>query len=151
MKVIYHCYGGSHSSVMAAALHLNMLDADRLPTSNEMMHLPYFDKTRNSDFGTIRYMGTDEGGNQVYVLGKKNMGERCTAMLMGVARLWGKENEVIAVNCMSRVNLLMMIGGFISRRLGWAWLGRPVLFYGTRDAFDSIANLVKITRLKSMQ
>lgn len=151
MKVIYHCYGGAHSSVLAAALHLKMIDAALLPNPDDMMLLPYFDKTKNSDFGTIRYMGTDDCGNQVYVLGKKNMGDRCTIMLRGVARLMGVENEVLAVNCMSRVNLLMMIGGFTSRRLGWTILGRPVLFQGTRDAFQSIANLVEITRLKTMQ
>lgn len=151
MKVIYHCYGGAHSSVLAAALHLKMIDSARLPNSDDMMLLPYFDKTRSSDFGTIRYMGTDDCGNEVYVLGKKNMGDRCTAMLRGVARLLGVEKDVIAVNCMSRVNLLMMIGGFASRRLGWTILGRPVLFQGTRDAFRNIANLVEITRLKSMR
>jgi hypothetical protein len=151
MKIIYHCYGGSHSSVLAAALHLKMLDPARPPAFEDMMLLPYFDKTRNIDFGTIRHMGTDDLGHEVYVLGKKNMGDRCTAMIMSVARLLGVEHEVIAVNCMSRVNLFMMIGGFISRRLGWTTIGRPILFRGTRDAFRNIANLVEITRLKTMQ
>lgn len=151
MKVIYHCYGGSHSSVMAAALHLKLLDPTRLPNPLDMIHLPYFDKTQNSDFGRIRYMGTDDSGHDIYVLGKKNMGDRCSAMIMGVARLLGVEHEVIAVNCMSRVNLLMMMGGFISRRLGWTAIGRPILFRGTRGAFRNIYNLVEITRLKTMQ
>lgn len=151
MKVIYHCYGGAHSSVLAAALHLKLIDGAMLPNPDDMMVIPFFDKTENSDFGTIRYMGTDDRNNEVYVLGKKNMGDRCTSMLISVARLMGVEHEVIAVNCMSRVNLLMMIGGFVSRRLGWTLLGRPVLFRGTREAFKSIVNLVEITRLKSMQ
>jgi hypothetical protein len=116
-----------------------------------LIHLPYFDKTQDSDFGRIHYMGTDESGHDIYILGKKGMGERCSAMLMGVAGLLGVEHEVMAVNCMSRVNLLMAMGGFISRRLGWTAIGRPLLLLGTRGAFGSICNLVEITRLKTSQ
>lgn len=79
MKVIYHCYGGSHSSVVAAALHLKWLDPTRLPDPLDLIHLPYFDKTQDSDFGRIHYMGTDESGHDIYILGKKGMGERCSA------------------------------------------------------------------------
>jgi hypothetical protein len=41
LKIIYHCYGGSHSSVIAAALHLKWIDKDRLPSEEEMMAIPY--------------------------------------------------------------------------------------------------------------
>jgi hypothetical protein len=71
MKIIYHCFGGSHSSVTAAALHLGMLDKTRIPTREQLMDVPYYDKTSDEDFGSIRYMGTDEFGHDVYVLGKK--------------------------------------------------------------------------------
>lgn len=151
MKIIYHCFGGSHSSVLAAALHLKMVDNSLPPSPDDMMALPYFDKTHDDDFGTIRRMGLDEYGHEVYVLGKKNLGDRCTRMITEVTRLLGVEQEVVAVNCMNRVNLLMMIGGFISRRLGFPRIGRPILFQGTREAFYKIVNLVEITRLKTLQ
>ena len=45
MKIIYHCFGGSHSSVSAAALHLGLLDRQRTPTEEELVRIPYYDKT----------------------------------------------------------------------------------------------------------
>ncbi|MDD3889361.1 MAG: DUF3189 family protein [Syntrophomonadaceae bacterium] len=150
MIIIYHCFGGSHSSVTAAALHLGLVEKHRIPTIKEMMALPYFDKTTNSDFGSIRFMGVDEYGNEVYVLGKKSLGDRFSNILTGVAELLEVGDKVMPVNCMSRVNWGMKLGGFASRRLGLVSLGRPVLGRGTRKAFLNLVNLVEITRLKAM-
>ena len=150
MKIIYHCYGGSHSSVMAAALHLGLLAKDRIPTKDELMAIPYFDKTTNADFGSIRFMGIDEYKNEIYVLGKKNMGDRYSNLLMGVAKILGAEEQLLVVNCMNRVNLAMKLGGFSSRKMGVVSLGRPVLVHGSRRAFLELVNLVEITRLRAM-
>lgn len=150
MKIIYHCYGGSHSSVMAAALHLGLIPKNRIPSLNELMNIPYYDKTNNSDFGSIRLMGVDEYKNEVYVLGKKSMGDRYSRLLMGVAEILGCSDELMAVNCMNRVNLAMKLGGFSSRKMGIVSLGRPVLVCGSQKAFMELVNLVEITRLRAM-
>lgn len=150
MKIVYHCFGGSHSSVLAASLHLGLIEKNHIPNLDEMMALPYFDKTSNLDFGSIRFMGVDEFGNEVYVLGKKGLGRRYNHMLQGIAELLGKKDEVTFVDCMSRVNISMKLGGFTSRRIGWVTLGRPVLGRGTKRAFLDLVNLVEITRLKVM-
>lgn len=150
MKIIYHCFGGSHSSVLAAALHLGLIEKNRLPSMDEMLALPYFDKTSKKDFGSIRFMGIDEYNNEIYILGKKNVGQRYDNMLKGVAELLGKKDEIIFVDCMTRVNLGMKLGGFTSRRMGWVSLGRPVLGRSTRKAFLDMVNLVEITRLKAL-
>ncbi|KUG04658.1 hypothetical protein ASZ90_017797 [hydrocarbon metagenome] len=150
MKVIYHCYGGAHSSVIAAALHLKMIEKQRLPTEEEMMAVPYYDKTDNGDFGSIRFMGIDDSGNEVYVLGKKSMGEKYSRILVGVAEIMGAGDEIIAIDCLNRVNISMKLGGFLSRRIGLIFPGRPVLFRGTRKAFMTLVNLVETVRLKSM-
>jgi hypothetical protein len=151
MKIIYHCFGGSHSSVTAAALHLGMLNKTRPPTREQLMEIPYYDKTSDADFGSIRYMGTDEFGHEVYVLGKKSMGNRYSAILMGVAEILGSQDQLIMVNCMDRVNWSMKIGGFTSRRMRLALLGRPVVTWGTQKAFSQLVNLVEITRLKAIR
>jgi Protein of unknown function (DUF3189). len=117
---------------------------------DEMLALPYFDKTSKMDFGSIRFMGIDEYKNEVYVLGKKNVGRRYGNMLKGVAELLGKKDEIIFVDCMTRVNLGMKLGGFTSRRIGWVSLGRPVLGRSTRKAFWDLVNLVEITRLRAI-
>lgn len=151
MKIIYHCFGGSHSSVTAAALHLGMLNKSGIPTNEQLLEIPYYDKTTDADFGTIRYMGTDEFGNEVYVLGKKSMGNRYSQVLMGVAEILGKRDQLVLVNCMDRVNWSMKIGGFTSRRLKLVLVGRPVVTWGTRQAFNQLVNLVEITRIKVMR
>jgi hypothetical protein len=151
MKIIYHCFGGSHSSVTAAALHLGLIDKHRPPTMDELMSLPYFDKTTENDFGSIRFMGIDEYGNEVYVLGKKSMSERLTHILNGLAQILGVEDQVLVVNAMDRVNISMKLGGFTSRRIGLPSVGRPVVSRGTIKAFFQLVNLVEITRLKALR
>lgn len=135
----------------AAALHLGLLNSSRNPTTQDLLKIPYFDKTCDSDFGSIRFMGIDESGNEIYVLGKKSMGNRFSAILMGVAEILGKQDDLIVVNCMSLVNWSMKIGGFTSRRLGLVILGRPLVGWGTRKAFKQLVHLVEITRIKSME
>lgn len=151
MIIIYHCFGGSHSSVTAAALHLNLIAKHRPPTADELMSVPYYDKTTNRDFGSIRFMGRDEFGNEVYVMGKKSMSDRFSAILKGVAGILGAGDRVLVVNTMNRVNLSMKLGGFTSRRVGLPALGRPVVVAGTRQVFYHLVNLVEITRLKAMK
>ncbi len=150
MKIIYHCFGGSHSSVTAAALHLGILNQNQIPTTEDLMKIPYYDKTNDSDFGSIRFMGTDELGNDIYVLGKKSLGNRFSSILMGVAEILGRQDDLIVVNCMDIVNWSMKLGGFTSRRLGLVSLGRPVVSWGTRKAFGQLVNLVAITRVKAI-
>ncbi|CFX21207.1 Protein of unknown function DUF3189 [Syntrophomonas zehnderi OL-4] len=148
MKIIYHCYGGSHSSVTAAALHLGWLDKDKLPNYEELMALPYYDKTNDSDFGSIRFMGRDDMENEIYVLGKKSLGNRFNHILMGVAKIINQEDQLVVVNVMKHVNWSMKIGGFTSRRINIPLLGRPVVIWGTRKAFEHMTRLVEATRLR---
>lgn len=148
MIVIYHCFGGSHSSVTAAAIHLGLLSSEKPPTADELMALPYFDKTTNDDFGSIRLIGFDEYNNSVYVLGKKCQSDRFSNVLLGIAELLGKKEEVVAVNTMGRVNWSMKLGGYTSRRIGLASLGRPLVAKGTIKAFWDLVDLVEMTRLK---
>lgn len=151
MIIIYHCFGGSHSSVLAAALHLRLIDKCRIPTTDELMAIPYFDKTCDEDFGSIRFMGIDDSGHEVYVLGKKSMGGRYSKILRGVASILGKEDQVLPVDCTNRINLFMKIGGFSSRRMGLISPGRPIVLKGTRNAFLDMVNLVETVRIKTMK
>ena len=92
-------------------------------------------------------MGIDGYGNQMYVLGK-GLGDRFSRVLEGVAELMGVERELLVVNTMIYVNWLMMLGGYVSRRVGLPILGRPVVCYGTRKAFLDLVGLVKTVKLK---
>ncbi|HNX28627.1 MAG TPA: DUF3189 family protein [Syntrophomonadaceae bacterium] len=148
MIIIYHCFGGSHSSVTAAAIHLGLLSSDRLPSRDDIMALPYFDKTTDNDFGSIRFIGFDDNNNAVYVLGKKSQSDRFSNVLTGIAELLDKKDDLTAVNTMGRVNWSMKLGGYTSRKIGMAGLGRPVVIQGTIKAFWELVNLVEMTKFK---
>ncbi|GAF27108.1 GTP cyclohydrolase II [Moorella thermoacetica Y72] len=143
MKVIYHCFGGSHSSVTAAAIHLGLLPRDRLPAAAELMSLPYFDARSLGEEGEIKYMGIDPYGNNVYAAGKKNLGSRFEALLYDLATALGlPRQELLLLNTSPFVNRLMVLGGFTSRRLGMTTPGRPIVILGTRRAYFQLVEFV---------
>ncbi|NLV15929.1 MAG: DUF3189 family protein [Syntrophomonadaceae bacterium] len=147
MKVIYHCFGGSHSSVTAAAIHLGILPPHSVPDTHQLLSLPYYDKTPGNEYGKIRFVGVSSDGHQVYVLGKENLGDRMNEIFYEIGRLLDLDNEFVAVNTMPSVNIFMMLGGYLSRRLGLARLGRPILVFGTRLAFPRLVEQVKATQI----
>lgn len=150
MKVIYHCYGGSHSSVVAAAVHLGLLPVDRVPTRDELLKLDYFDRMEREEHGSFRFIGEDESGNQVYVLGIEGLGDVLMRAFEGFARLYEvEENQYLFVDTLSQVNLKMRIGGWLSRSLGLVVIGRPLVISGTQDAFNRLAALGLGTRKKT--
>jgi len=143
MKIIYCCYGGSHSSVTAAAIHLGMLPVTGIPSSRQLLSVPYYDQQTGKDHGFFHYMGKDEYENQIYIVGKHNLGNYFEEIIRQVAEVFSlDQNEFALINTMPYVNLTMMIGGFLSRRLGMVGLGRPIVCYGTKKAYDNLVNLV---------
>lgn len=143
MKIIYHCFGGSHSSVTAAAIHLGLLPRDRLPAAAELISLPYFDGKSRGEEGEIKYMGTDPYGNNIYAAGKKNLGRRFEALLYDLATVLGlPRQELLLLNTSPFVNFLMVVGGFTSRRLGLTFPGRPIVILGTRRSYFRLVKFV---------
>lgn len=147
MKIIYHCYGGSHSSITVAGIHLGFLSVDRQPTTEELLRLPYYDETTLGDHGILHFMGQDEKGNQVFAVGKRNLGDKFGPIVQGIAALIGiTGKDLLVVNTLPCVNLPMKVGGFLSRRMGLVRLGRPVVIWGTKLAFPRMVNLVKMVK-----
>ncbi|MHB1421294.1 MAG: DUF3189 family protein [Bacillota bacterium] len=143
MKIIYHCYGGSHSSVVSAAIHLGLLSSTRVATAKELNALPLFDEQTHEEHGEFKMMGKDELGNEIYVAGKCKLRKMFEPMIYGLARIYSiPKEDILLVNTMPYVNLTMMIGGFTSRAMGLVWLGRPVVTWGTQQAYWDIVNLV---------
>lgn len=148
MIIIYHCYGGTHSSVMAASLHLGLLPQDKKPTGKELLALPYFDQQSGADFGKIFYMGKDERGHEIFIMGCKNAGYIVERALINFCRIKGiNPNDILIVDTVPCLNILMRAGGFISRGLHLVTLGRLFLIPGCRSAFKKIVKFV--TRIKN--
>lgn len=114
----------------------------------ELMQIPYFDKTDQNDFGIIRFMGQDENGHEIYILGKRNLGWRLNSVLVGLADLTGKKDDLMVVNCLPYVNWMMMLGGFMSRRLGLTFPGRPILYEGVKTSFMNLVSMVTTIKVK---
>lgn len=147
MKIIYDDYGGAHSTPVAAAIHLGIMDPSQVPSDEQLMALPLFDRVTRVNHGCVVFMGTDSNGHEVYVLGRGSLGvamERAVAC--GAAMVGGSSTGVLFVDTLCYVNIWMRIGGFLSRALGLISLGRPLVLYGTRKAFPFLARLVGETK-----
>lgn len=144
MHIVYTCYGGAHSSPVAAAVHLGRLPRHRRPAAEELLSLPLFDRTDSRDHGFLQSVGVDEQNNAVYVLGRGRGGKSVLrALQSGFTLAGGNDGEILLVDTLVAVNAWMRIGGFLSRALGWVRIGRPIVIYGTQRAFPNLVRLVE--------
>lgn len=129
--VIYFCYGGAHSSVTTANIHLGHLPLDRRPGVYDVLHQPLFDRAESYDLGQLRQMGTDEWGNRICVLGLSGGWQVMGRVLVGFLAACGVPlRRYRFEGTLRSAGLLLRIGGFTSRGLGWVAFGRPLSALG---------------------
>jgi len=146
MLIIYNCYGGTHSSILASAIHLKELPTDRIPTKQEILNIKYFNNLTYRDMGRLIFHGTDDDGNQVYTIGRGISRALVPAMqnlAIALCRDRGFDERFLFVNCSSTVPPLMTMGGFFSRGLHLDFIGVPLLTAGARQTYYNIAKLVE--------
>ena len=149
MIVIYHDVGGTHSTAVAANIHVNNLPMDKVPDKNEIIQLPTFDKIHKNQLGHIMYIGEDEFGSKVYTLGRKYKPNIVLASITDIYNMVnGKPEELYIIDTHPTVNIWMKIGGFTSRELGIVTIGRPIVTYGTLKTYKNIAEIVKTVKNK---
>ncbi|MDP2857966.1 MAG: DUF3189 family protein [Bacillota bacterium] len=149
MNVIYHCFGGAHSSVMAAAIHLGRITQPEKVSTREVLALPYFDMQDQGELGRIRRIGTDAGGNSVYVLGRENQSRLAIRARTSFARgLQVDPRTFVHSDALAYVNPMMILGGSLSRRYRVVGLGRAIVAEGTRRAAPYLAGAVEQVRAK---
>lgn len=147
MNIVYHCFGGAHSSVVVACIHLGLLPQDRKPSAEELMAVPLFDRRTARDHGEIQLLGRDSRGSQVAVMGRRNAGPILRRVLADVCRIYGIEPSATRfVDTSGRINNLMRLGGFLSRTLGVVTLGRPMVVAGTLRAYEGLRELALAVR-----
>ncbi len=146
MNVIYHCVGGTHSSAIAAAIHLGILPKDRKPDKTEILSIPYFDTLTKKGQGKIIFRGKDSSNNNVFTLSRQFVPQ---LVLPAINDTWGlaggRQEDLLLIDTMPSVNLLMKIGGFSSRRLSFTSFGRPIVTQGTIKAYKDILKIVEDT------
>lgn len=142
MNIVYHCFGGAHSSVTAAAIHLGWLPATKIPTFEELMKIPYFDVQIGEDHGVFRYLGEDEQLNKVYIIGRRNLKDKFEKLVYGLASVYDWEDDFLLINTMPLVNWKMVLGGYLSRGLETPKLGRKIVLKGVQESFFKYVALV---------
>ncbi|MED2843440.1 DUF3189 family protein [Bacillus toyonensis] len=149
MIFIYTDFGGTHTTSLAAAYHLNKLPTDRKLTKEEILNVEYFNKLKTEDMGKIIFHGLDENGNPVYTIGcgaskvvvpaMKHLGEI-------LQKHYESHEKIIFSNTSPTVPLPMTFGGLFSRRFHMDFIGVPLLVWGAKICCDNIQRLVSYTK-----
>lgn len=139
--MIFHCYGGAHSSVTSSGIYLGLLPRDRVPDTAEILQVPHYDGDEPIAYGHFRFVGRDQAGRVVYVLGKRRLGPHINRLLIVVAGIFGRAGNIFSVDTTAPVNVLMMCGGYVSRDLKLVSLGRPFVVRGTKLAYFRFVQL----------
>ena len=118
MIFIYNCFGGTHTSSLASAIHLKKLPYDTVPTSEQILGTDYFNKLTYKDFGRIIYRGADEDGNKVYTIGRGTSKVLIPGLknLITILHDECSLNEKIIFSNMSPTVPLVMTIGFILKK-----------------------------------
>ena len=146
MVIIYNCYGGTHSSILASAIHLKKLPTDRVATKQEILETEYFNKLTYSDMGRLIFHGVDDDGNIVFTIGRGTSKALVPAMrnlAIALCKERGVDEHFLFINCSPTVPPLMTLGGFFSRALHIDFIGVPLLTAGARQTYYNITNLVE--------
>lgn len=149
MKVFYYCYGSAHSSVVAAAIHLGYLPTDRIPKDKEFIELPHYDKTCSYEIGKPFYIGDDDGGNQIFIIGMGKERELIKRVIISFLRHNGVDiGQILMINTLRNVNIKTKLGGFLSRKLGLVSLGRPLTIKGIQEEYMNFVDMIAGVKLK---
>ncbi|MDR5657912.1 DUF3189 family protein [Serpentinicella sp. ANB-PHB4] len=144
MKIIYCCYGGAHTSIVASSIHMGYLPTDKIPTSEEILSVPYYDQSANNSVGTPLFMGVDEYTNEVYVMGMGHHRDYYAVMTYEYAHILAsdKGTSIRIINALSCINNYIRIGGFLSRRANLISIGRPLTVFGIQRNYKYFVELV---------
>ncbi|CAM4020391.1 DUF3189 family protein [Mesobacillus zeae] len=150
MIYIYHDFGGTHTTSLAAAHHLKIInDPKKIPEKAEILALPYFNKLNKDDAGKFILHGEDDEGNPVYTLGRRSS-KLTIESLHHFSEILISRNQIgekiILSNTSPVVPLAMTIGGFFSRGLGVDGIGVPLLIKGAQQCYGNILQLVNDTK-----
>ncbi|MEH7443679.1 DUF3189 family protein [Bacillus sp. JJ1122] len=150
MIFIYHDFGGTHTTSLAAAYHLKIIhDPNKIPGKDEILALPYFNKLNKEDAGRFILHGEDEEGNPVYTLGRRSSKLAIKALHHFCELLISRNQtgeKIILSNTSPAVPLAMTLGGFFSRELGIDVIGVPLLIKGAQQCSKHILQLVDETK-----
>lgn len=130
-KVLYHCFGATHSSVVAAAMHCGILRRAGGITTHEVEGVPGFDRRAGSDIGHAFFVGADEDGCEAFAIGFGGArGVLTRASVDLLERTTPVPRRLLLADTLTGVSPLVRLGGYLSRRCRLVWVGRKMAAYG---------------------
>ena len=126
-----------------ASIHLGFLPSDRTPHPDEFLAVPHYDKMDNSQLGTPVYVGRDEYGWDIYVMGIKRANRVVIPAIKSYLYESGiLDREILFVNALVKLHPITSIGGFSSRKLNLVKFGRFLTIWGIRRSYPIFVDLV---------
>jgi hypothetical protein len=143
MKLFYYCYGGAHTSVTCASIHMGYLPKERIPEREEFQAVPFYDKMDNDRLGTPIYVGRDELGWDVYFMGLEN---KKTIVIPAIKSYLNTnhipQGDILFVNALVELHPITSVGGVASRKFHLIPFGRPLTVWGIRRSYPKLVELV---------
>jgi len=143
MIYIYCSYWGTHTAVIAAAVHLKKITFPTGSTGEAVYDLPLFDRLTPLDQGDLRYYGTDHNGNKVYVIGTRGATRTIARAFRGLLNVFDIKEEIKLIDLEPLSNTCLRLGAYLSRRWGFTLLARPLIIRGANRVFPQVANAVE--------
>ncbi|WP_350342460.1 DUF3189 family protein [Proteinivorax tanatarense] len=141
MKIFYYCYGGAHSSVVAAALHLKIISPPL--TKEKILKLPYFDLTIPENRGIPIKLGEDKKGNKIYFVGlgkNKKLIVKFAENFLAAHKI--RDDNYILIDCLVNISFYVKLGGFISKVLNFKTLGTSITATGIINSEEELIKAV---------
>ncbi|QUL98867.1 MAG: DUF3189 family protein [Candidatus Fermentithermobacillus carboniphilus] len=136
-RVFYSCYAGTHTSVVASAVHLGLLDEEK-----DLSRLPYFDTRAMGEIGIPAFMGADPNGTEVYAMGTGWLFRELEAVLCDLVQVANPKAFLCICNVRGFLDLQAKIGGFLSRRFSLVLPGRRLIAASLRRKLPEIERAV---------
>ncbi|MGI6663494.1 MAG: DUF3189 family protein [Bacillota bacterium] len=120
--VIYACYAGTHSSVLAASIHIGLLNE-----GCDICDLPFFDRRKLPDIGVPALIGKDRYGTEVYALGTGWVSHPLEQAVCDLVELIYPNVCLCICAVRGFLDLQARVGGFASRRFCLTFPGRQLI------------------------
>jgi len=121
-RIFYACYAGTHSSVLAASLHLG-----RVKPGDNLCDLPFFDRRESKDIGVPVKIGVDAYGSEIYAMGTGWLSARVEKPLCDLIEVASPNAKACICSVRGFLDFFARCGGFASRRCSMVWPGRQII------------------------
>jgi hypothetical protein len=134
--------------VVAAAIHCGLLPADRVPSYDQFLAIPFYDRTEPALIGQPYLMGRDERGNDVYFMGMWNQRTSVTAAIHTILDLAGVgQRQYLLQDAFPLINFSTKLGGLLSKRYCLTGIGRKITVWGIKRQYPRFVALVAAVKI----